>query len=246
LLNSPVAETLLLVPPALQPQWAAVLKQSSIPYRILGPPKKPLVGTWTSMPGSRDFRVTLSTYDRAYTKVDFLKADATYDRVVCDEGHVLRNGSHVKRFRELMRIAASRKWILSGTPIQNRASDFNNLLTFLGMEPVFRMKAAMASIGEKLIMRRTVGDVREFVPTMPTVKPMHIVHAVTMPEDSEEQHVFGALVQRLEHAIERHAKTMIVLELYLRIRQFLAHPDIYVQSLRRKYSKDEYKREGWT
>ena len=246
LLNSAVPETLLLVPPALQPQWSNVLKQALIPHRILGAPKKPLEGSWTTVTGSRPFRVTLSTYDRAFTKVDFLLAGTTYDRIVCDEGHVLRNGGHVKRFRELMRIPSPRKWILSGTPIQNKAADFNNLLTFLGVEPSKRIKNALCLIAEKVIMRRTVGEVREFVPAMPTVKPVHIIHPITMPSGSEEENVFGALVQRLEHALEIHARTMIVLELYLRIRQFLAHPDIYVQSLRRKYSREEYKREGWT
>ena len=245
LLNSVVPETLLLVPPALQPQWSAVLKQSGINHRILGAPKKPAEGSWVNHAGTREFRVTLSTYDRAFTKVDFLQNETKYDRIVCDEGHVLRNGPHVKRFRELMRIDVTRKWILSGTPIQNRAADFNNLLTFLGMEPAKRLKEALSKVAETVIMRRTVSDVREFVPAMPTVKPVHIVHPITMPFNSEEANVFGALVQRLEHAVERHAKTMIVLELYLRIRQFLAHPDIYVQSLRRKYSREDYKREGW-
>jgi SNF2 family DNA or RNA helicase len=37
---------------------------------------------------------------------------------------------------------------------------------------------------------------------------------------------------------------MIVLELYLRIRQFVAHPDIYVRAMRRKY-KERYTREAW-
>jgi SNF2 family DNA or RNA helicase len=78
------------------------------------------------------------------------------------------------------------------------------------------------------------------------VKPQHIIHPVTMPPGSEEANVFKALVGRLEHALEIHATTMIILELYLRIRQFMAHPIIYVEALRRKYSREEYKREGWT
>ena len=245
LLNSVVDETLLLVPPALQPQWSTALKQAGVAHRILGPPKKPLEGTWTIVAGERPFRVTLATYDRAFTKIDFLTGDCVYDRLVCDEGHVLRNGPSVKRFRELMRLSVSRKWILSGTPVQNRANDFHNLLTFLGMEPTKRLKESLVAIADTVILRRTVGEVRSDVPAMPIVKPVHVVHPVVMPVGSEEEKVFSALVQRLEHALEVHARTMIVLELYLRIRQFLAHPDIYVQALRRKYKNGEYKREAW-
>ena len=246
LLNSIVPNTLLLVPPALQPQWAEVMRRSGISHRILGPPTKTQPATWKSFEGHRDMSVTMSTYDRAHMKVDVLLADTEYDRIVCDEGHVLRNGPHIKRFTQLMKIPASRKWILSGTPIQNSSNDLNNLLTFLGMEPERRLKDLLVEIASKVIMRRTVGDVRGSVPTMPLAKPVHIVHAVTFPPGSEEESVFNALARRLEHAMEVHASTMIVLELYLRIRQFLAHPNIYVQSLRRKYSKEEYKREAWT
>ena len=48
----------------------------------------------------------------------------------------------------------------------------------------------------------------------------------------------------LEHAMETNAKAMIILEKYLRIRQFSAHPSIYVDAMRRKYKK--YGRESWT
>lgn len=242
-INAPVSNTLLLVPPALQPQWAEALAKSNIPHRILGSPTKTEKGVWNSHGASRSILVSLATYDRAYTKVDFLLKDS-YDRIVCDEGHVLRNGPKVKRFRELMRIPASSKWILSGTPIQNSAHDFQNLLIFLGMEPTKRLKESSVKIASTVILRRTVGEVREFVPTMPTFKPIHVVHPVIMPPGSEEENVFKALVRRLEHAMEIQARTMIVLELYLRIRQFLAHPNIYVQSLRKRYN-DFYKRESW-
>ena len=245
MLNSAVPETLLLVPPALQPQWSAALKKSGIGHRILGPPSKPFAGSWTDVAGLSSFRITLATYDRAFRKITFLTDGVTYGRMVCDEGHVLRNGPGVKRFRELMSIGVERKWILSGTPVQNRANDFHNLLTFLGMEPSERLKLSLGTIATAVILRRTVGDVREFVPAMPTVKPVHVVHPVVMPAGSEEERTFGALVQRLEHAVEVHARSMIVLELYLRIRQFLAHPDIYVQSMKRKFGRDLYKRTSW-
>ena len=51
LLNNPVPNTLILVPPALQHQWAKCLLESSIPHTILVAGKTETVG------GSRDFTV---------------------------------------------------------------------------------------------------------------------------------------------------------------------------------------------
>lgn len=244
LLNSVVPNTLLLVPPVLQPQWTDALKAADIPHRILGPPSaKGAGGSWRTVEGTRDFSVTLATFERA-SRNTVLLSDTDFDRIVCDEGHVFRNGASTIRFRKLSAVVAPRRWILSGTPVQNCRNDFRNLLLFLGINDEDRIRTPLATIGADVILRRTVDDVRAAVPTMPTATPTHVVHPVVMPMGGEEQAVFQALVGRFEHAIEVHASSMIILELYLRIRQFLAHPDLYVDAMRRKY-KDKYNREAW-
>ena len=242
LLNSVVPNTLLLVPPVLQPQWAEALEKSGVPHRILSPPTAKNGGAvFRSVAGTRGFTVTLATYCRASRNVALL---GEYDRIVCDEGHVLRNGPSTLTFRELDKIPALRRWILSGTPVQNRAADFRNLLRFLHMDIEAVIRAPLAKVAETVLMRRTVADVRDVVTTMPALKPAHEVVPVKMPAGGEEMTVFQALVGRLESAIDSHSSTMIILELYLRIRQFLAHPDIYVQAMRRKY-KGRYTRLAW-
>ena len=245
LLNAPVAETLLLVPPVLQPQWAEVLTQSEIPHRILGPPvAKGGGGSWTEFPGKREVHVTLATYDRAHHN-SVLLSGTEYQRIVCDEGHIFRNGSHTKRFSNLVKIGAERRWILSGTPIQNKAADFRNLLRFLHMDSDALIGMNAVDVAETVLLRRTVGMVRAAVPTMPTERPTHIVHPVVIPVDTEEAAVFNSLIGRFEHAVEKHANGMVILELYLRIQQFVAHPAIYVEAMKRKF-KGEYKRDAWT
>ena len=234
LLNEVVPNTLLLVPPALQPQWSEALRKASIPHRIFGK------NTWQTVDGSRNLSVAISTYDRASMYSDFLARTETFDRIVCDEGHILRNGERIARVRNIQKLGGERRWILSGTPIQNSYSDFKNLLTFLGMDASQTPNKEVAS---RVLLRRTVGMVRDYVPAMPTERPVHIVHPVTMPEGSDEEAVFQTLAEDLEHAIETHSRSMIVLERYLRIRQFLAHPDIYVQSMKKKFQ--DYRRERW-
>jgi SNF2 family DNA or RNA helicase len=242
LLNAPVPETLLLVPPMLQPQWCEVLASAGIPHRILGPPKS---GPWREVGGKRsDIRVTVSTYDRATNQIELVLLDS-YDRVVCDEGHVFRNGPKSRRFARLSLIAAERRWILTGTPVQNRVCDFRNLLRFIGVEKDDLTRKTLPTLAEELILRRTVEEVRDVVAAMPALRPTHTIHPVRMPDGSEEERVFAALVGRFEYAVEINAKGTIILELYLRIRQFLAHPAIYVAAIKKKYGAS-YKRESWT
>jgi SNF2 family DNA or RNA helicase len=247
LLNNPVPSTLLLVPPVLAPQWCEALAQSRISYTVLRAPSAKGAGpTLARVDGSvPDIHVTVATYDRAANNVALLTKDATYDRMICDEGHVFRNGSKSRRFARLDSIPTERRWILSGTPVQNRKKDFYNLLKFLGVPAEVRIRGGESKLAEALLLRRTVDDVRDVVRSMPTKKPLHAIHAVSMPRDGEEASVFSALVGRFEHAIEIQARAVVILELYLRIRQFLAHPAIYVEAMKRKYA-GTYKRESWT
>jgi SNF2 family DNA or RNA helicase len=246
LLNAPVANSLLLVPPVLQPQWCEALVKCGIAHSILGPPTvKGGGGVWTTVEGRVDgIHVTVATYDRAFNNL-LLVSERTYDRVICDEGHVFRNGRSSRKFVGLAGIPAESRWILTGTPVQNRKQDFRNLVTFLGMSVEERLKISDDKLAGELLLRRTVSDVRAAVADMPSAKPTHVLHPVKMPEGSEEAKVFDALVGRFEHAIEVGAKGTIILELYLRIRQFLAHPAIYVDAMKRKF-KSTYARTGWT
>lgn len=266
LLNKPVAQTLLLVPPVLMTQWREALTASAISHSVLGAPEKPFKArvAKSAAPGVKGYRrpaalvpgdvsdasavagmhVVLSTYDRA-TYNTALLSTLDFDRIICDEGHIFRNGRKTLRFQRLAALESDRRWILSGTPIQNRKTDFQNLMAFLGMSGEDRVAVPYKDAAAAVLLRRTVSEVRETVPTMPTLRPLHVIHPVRMPTGGEEESVFNALVGRFEHAVERNAKATIILELYLRIRQFLAHPAIYVDAMKRKF-KSKYGRDSWT
>ncbi len=248
LLNTVAAKTLILVPPVLQSQWSEALSKSGIVHRILSAAsKKGVEGCWRDVVPSGDLkhpRVTLATYDKASNNISLLE-DQSFDRIVCDEGHVLRNGMATKRFRNIIKIKAVHRWILSGTPVQNREGDFKNLLKFLKIDDGVRRATSLKKIADKILLRRTVADVRDVVVTMPAEKPKHVVHPVSYPEGGQEEMVFHALVGKFVLAIEEDAANFIILELYLRIRQFIAHPAIYVEAMRRKF-KEKYKRSAWT
>jgi SNF2 family DNA or RNA helicase len=244
LLNNPVPQTLILMPPVLQNQWSEALTRASIAHTILHP-KAAYWGQWQKVKVAepRDgIHVVLATYDRASRVVESLN-EKGFDRILCDEGHALRNGPSTRRFQELAKLEAMYRWILSGTPVQNKLSDFHNLLTWLHCD-YDRKTTPVSEIAGELLLRRTVADVKER-DLFPECKPTHFIHPVSMPEDSEEKQVFDRLVRRFQDAVEDKVQAFLILELYLRIRQFLAHPQMYVSAMVRKY-KDEYKRQVWT
>jgi SNF2 family DNA or RNA helicase len=242
ILNNPVPLSLILVPPVLQSQWSAALKQSDIPHRIVMGGKK-TDKLFSNVKGGReDVAVILSTYDRAAMHAKELN-ELGIERILADEGHVFRNGPSTRRFREIEGIEATYRWILSGTPIQNRIQDFINLLKWLHAD-YDRETSSLKVIAECILLRRTVADVREVVQEFPDAKPRHFIHPVMMPEDGLEKQVFDRLVRRFQNAMELQAENWMILELYLRIRQFLAHPQVYIDAMNKKYKAD-YCRKVW-
>lgn len=258
LLNKPVSTTLILVPPVLQSQWDEALTKAGIPHRILvtsttkivrkskNPDAKPKAekpdNTWRIVEGSRkEIEVVLSTYDRAIRSIDTLNA-LSLQRIICDEGHALRNANTL-RFQKLKLLEADCRWILSGTPVQNSENDFGALMRWMG---VGYMKSMIEVLSAELILRRVVNDVKETVKEFPEQKPVHIAHPVTMAAGSNEKRVFDALVGKFEYAQENHAKSMIILELYLRIRQFMSHPQVYIDSMNKKHGEDYKGGKHWT
>ncbi len=239
MLNNPVRETLILVPPVLQPQWAEALKKSDFPVSILQ-----MGGKWKlQSAGTRsDMNVRLATYDRAARYFSTFES-IELDRVIADEGHALRN-PNTRRFQTLKRLVAPRRWILSGTPLQNKLDDFSSLLQWMCVN----YRAANMNLRETaatLILRRVVADVADRITTFPEFKPVHRVHPVMMAPESKEKQVFDALVRRFQSAQDSQAQNWVVLELYLRIRQFLAHPQIYINAMHKKYKGDYGRAKEW-
>ncbi|EFX02741.1 snf2 family helicase [Grosmannia clavigera kw1407] len=55
-------------------------------------------------------------------------------RIVLDEAHMIREPSTLQ-FKAITRLQASRRWAVTGTPVQNRLEDLGSLLSFLRLQP---------------------------------------------------------------------------------------------------------------
>ncbi|XP_049452443.1 helicase-like transcription factor isoform X1 [Epinephelus fuscoguttatus] len=85
----------------------------------------------------------LSSQDVVITTYNILSADfgnksplhgINWLRVVLDEGHIVRN-PNAQMSKAVLELKAQRRWILSGTPIQNGVKDLWMLLAFLRLKP---------------------------------------------------------------------------------------------------------------
>jgi hypothetical protein len=203
-----VAGTLIVVPPVLVSQWEAALSQTDLSHATF---KK---GKWV---GSAAATVYLITYNRLQQNLRAVRG-REWDRVVLDEGHYIRN-SATMRHKALASIVAARRWVLSGTPVQNKASDFTHLAEWLGCEVLAGRgagrKAGIKALAADIVLRRTMTLLGDLLPPA----PIHYRHDCPF-ETPEEKRLFTVLVGRLEDAIERNCPSTLILERYLRIQQF--------------------------
>jgi SNF2 family DNA or RNA helicase len=233
LVNAPMAGTLIVVPPVLVSQWEAALSQTDLMHATF---KK---GKWV---GSAAATVYLITYNRLQQNLLAVRG-REWDRVVLDEGHYIRN-SATMRHKALASIVAARRWILSGTPVQNKASDFTHLAEWLGCDTLggrgAGRKAGIKALAADIVLRRTMTLLGDLLPPAPT----HYRHDCPF-ETPEEKRLFTVLVGRLEDAIERNCPSTLILERYLRIQQFSSHPQLYYDAMRRKFGQGIFTRADW-
>ena len=220
--NSPFKfRTLIICPPALITGWTDELTACGYGVSAL------VNGKWTGP----ETNICLTTYPKACLHFAALaKADPPFERVVLDEGHVIRN-MKTKRWLCCMSIAsrAQVRWILSATPIQNGASDWRSLCYWLRVKGV--SDNVIMEIAPTLMLRRTMDDLRNSIDTLPP-PPRFIDREFLIPAGTEEGRLFRQLC---DTAIENQGESALIkLQLWMRIQQFLVHPQIYVQSMQDK------------
>jgi SNF2 family DNA or RNA helicase len=220
-------------------QTIGLIKNSPFSYKtlIICPPA--LLEGWTRELSSCSLNVVVTTYNRAHLRVrDYC---GIYDRVILDEGHLIRNGPATKRWKSFIDISshASCRWILSATPVQNGVRDWTNLNTWLRVS------------GEgDIMLRRTMEDIRNDPALRDSVPPVPVFirHSLSIPstgESATEFKLFRALTDNLLTIMDsRKISALLKLEVYMRIQQFLVHPQIYIQSMRAKFKG--FPRPDWT
>ena len=109
--------------------------------------------------------ILITTYGRTLTKKNQAEEDiynhlydVQWDRVIFDEAHHLRN-SGTSRFIGANKINSKIRWLITGTPIQNRFSDFYSLCENMGIkQEIYKDDSALTWIAKHYIIKRTKKD----------------------------------------------------------------------------------------
>ena len=161
--SNPVRRTLIVVPLPLLAQWNTAATRGKVfePLIYHGPAKRKLTSEDVSAAS-----VVLTTYDTLASKTSKCLHEIRWNRLICDEAHRLRN-RRTRAHAAIIQLNAEIRWLVTGTPIQNRKADFYSLCAAMGLpESYFKKQENLGKLAKSFILRRTKKDVGIQLPSL--------------------------------------------------------------------------------
>ena len=211
--QNPLKRTLIVVPKSIVTQWKDECLRFDMSVSVYDGPKRVLD------PNSSIVLVPYSVI------MDLDRS--SWDRIILDEGHEIRNPK-TKAFKALCRMSASVRWVLSGTPIFNSMRDFVTLCSFVGIT-AGTVAREFDQIRDKYVLRRTKDTSNMSFENI----------ELDMYDEERELYTEAFLagqgfIREKGHA----ANTMEMLECLLRVRQVMIWPQTYIDGMAQKNSTD--------
>jgi SNF2 family DNA or RNA helicase len=160
-----VPRTLVVLPNVLVNQWYDEILRTTGHKAVIyhGPAKKTIDDEQLNRA-----LIVLTTYNTiavSKKKGPGLLHDVVWNRVVFDEAHHLRNRN--SRWTGSKRLKTPIRWLISGTPIQNKRQDFYNLCSALRLPTSYYCeKENLRELVENFVLRRTKKDVGIEIPDL--------------------------------------------------------------------------------
>ena len=234
------ARTLIVVPPVLVDQWYAQI------YRTTG--HKPLIYHGNKKKQISQFllsqaTIVITTYGAITLTKKQIDANAItplhqllWGRIIFDEAHHLRN-KNTTRHISAKKLQANIRWLVSGTPVQNRRQDFYSLCSLLGLPASFYTEVDnLPKLTADFVLKRTKTGVGIRMPNVVHDKNMVSWGNRKEMELSEEIHsalAFSHVSASKSRAFVANslAKGSGVLSLLLRARQTCIYPKLLSKTL---------------
>jgi SNF2 family DNA or RNA helicase len=188
--------TLIVLPPVLIDQWYLQIYRTTghKPLIYHGQNKKKI--TFDILMGATIVITTYGAVTLTKKKLLEVKSSLTdlhkvdWSRIIFDEAHHLRNVNTCWRSVKLLR--GDIRWLVSGTPIQNRKRDFYNLCSILNMPASFYTKSENLPLLARLyILKRTKKQVGIEIPDV--VIDKNIVKWTNKREKEMSEEIHSAL-----------------------------------------------------
>ena len=144
--------TLIVVPRALLEQWetAVIRTTNHEPVVYHGTKAKTIQNSVVD-----GAPIVITTYGMVSLHTKSPLKSIKWDRIIFDEAHHLRN-SKTTIYQSALSLKSNIRWLVTGTPIQNRKNDFYSLCAQIGMpQPYYSNSENLVHLTRSFILRRT-------------------------------------------------------------------------------------------
>jgi len=172
--------TLIVLPPALIDQWSVQIYRTTGHKALIfyGNDKKTIsIEKLNAAPVviTSYGAITMTEKQIKLTKVNGglpLLHQVEWNRIIFDEAHHLRNNK-TTRYISAKMLRAKIRWLVSGTPVQNRKKDFYSLCSMVGMPASFYTDSDnLRQLASEFILKRTKKSVGILMPEVVLDKNM--------------------------------------------------------------------------
>lgn len=226
ILGNEKRRTLIVVPKSIIPQWVQEIHKFA-PTLSIG------VYDGSDM---HPYDIVVCSYSLLVNECPLHRM--SWDRVVLDEAHEIRNRSS-KTFKSVRMLRCDIRWIVTGTPVFNSMNDFVSLCEFLGIEKTL-VQGMTNKIKDIYILRRTKDDLAKIDKRLelPPCEFENVELEMFPDERNLYEFVFkdaqDTIKDIFKSSLNLNAKNMVILECLLRARQCMIWPQMYLDGVARK------------